>query len=32
VINAQRLVLREKKPADSGYSIRPVGSNRHLPA
>ena len=29
VINAQRLVLRGKKPADSGYSIRRVGSNRH---
>ena len=32
VINAQRLVLREKKPADSGYNSRPVGSTRHLPA
>ena len=30
LINTQRLVLREKKPADSGYSIRRVGPNRHL--
>ena len=32
VINAQRLILREKKPADSGGNWRRVVSRRHLPA
>ena len=31
-INAQRLILREKKPADSGGSSRRVVSRRYLPA